>query len=72
MNKHIEDNGDLNILVNNNGAALIVCSECGNKWHGQFSTLATIQPFVRKNLKDDFLGNPELLENLNIDPEGFL
>ena len=36
MHKHIEDNGDLNILVNNNGAALIVCSKCGYKWHGQF------------------------------------
>jgi hypothetical protein len=43
MLKHVNDNGDLNTFVNNEGDALIRCSACSRTWYVQF-TPATRNP----------------------------
>jgi hypothetical protein len=37
MLKHLEDEGDLNMIIDNGGNLLIVCSKCKRVWHGKFT-----------------------------------
>jgi hypothetical protein len=37
MLKHLEDEGDLNMIIDNGGNLLIVCPKCRTVWHGKFT-----------------------------------
>ncbi len=41
MLKHLEDEGDLNMIIDKDGNLLIVCSKCKTVWHSKF-TLALL------------------------------
>ncbi|MBT8763561.1 hypothetical protein KFV02_06400 [Desulfohalobiaceae bacterium Ax17] len=44
MYKHIEDNGDIHMLVNSKGETLLVCAECGRRWHGRVISFKDDKP----------------------------
>ena len=37
MLKHLEDEGDLNMIIDDDGNLLIVCPKCRTVWHGRFT-----------------------------------
>jgi hypothetical protein len=37
MLKHMDDNAELNMLIDNAGTLLVVCSKCGNIWKGNLT-----------------------------------
>jgi hypothetical protein len=78
MLKHIEDNGDLNILINSSGAILLVCSVCKTMWTGTFSPRSSEAMALGGELERSSSGdtltaalqdNPSLLDELGIDAE---
>lgn len=36
MQKHLDDDGDLNVVVNDSGQALFACAKCHKMWMGVF------------------------------------
>jgi hypothetical protein len=37
MLKHLEDKGDLNMIIDDGGNLLIICPKCKTVWHGKFT-----------------------------------
>jgi len=73
MYKHIEDNGDIHMLVNSKGETLLVCAECGGRWYGEFTPFNDDKAnTTRKYFAELLSANPELLVSLNIDLDKLL
>jgi hypothetical protein len=47
---HLEDKGEINILIDDNGAMIAICPICKKIWNGQFSIIedTPVTPLVRK------------------------
>lgn len=50
MVKHLEDGGDVNIAINNNGVVLYVCSVCQRVWYGQATPSDQTPAAVRRDV----------------------
>lgn len=69
MYKHLEDNGDINILINTEGTTLLICSACGCKWLGDFTPIEEAPRPVRDNLVRVLSFNRDLVRSMNIEIE---
>lgn len=79
MYKHLEDNGDINVLINTDGNALLVCSACGHKWFGNFvpfvetttrnsgSSIGVWPSPARESFVRVLSVNQDLVRSMNID-----
>jgi hypothetical protein len=64
--KHIEDDGDLSLLISDSGEFVVVCSQ-GHKWTGELTPYAqaTRSPQLAFALRE----NPMVLHNLALDDD---
>lgn len=80
MLKHLEDGGDLNIGISNDGAIIFVCSLCKSMWTGQFTPIPSTVGRLNASVGVDSFGamrtlraaiesNPSVLEDMGLDPE---
>ena len=71
MYKHLNDDGDINVVINTQGHALLVCSKCGNKWFGNYlPNVGTPSP-ARESFVQALSKNLGLAQSMNIDIEKF-
>ena len=69
MMKHMQDGGDLNMLINDAGDLLLICSECKKVWTIK-STLVESPASVKKfeyMFKTAMSINPSLMKDMGID-----
>jgi hypothetical protein len=70
MLKHIDDEAELNILIDDGGVLLVICSGCKKIWQGKL-TLAESPTSVKKPTKqmmiDALMAKPSLLKDVGID-----
>ncbi len=67
MRKHLKDNGDINVAIDDEGNVIFVCSTCGCKWFDKI-TPAFLTPQVTKNQFVRLLAaNQEIVQNFKID-----
>ena len=66
MLKHIEDDGDLSLLVNDAGALLLVCSN-GHQWIATAKPVTDAQDSTRSSLADALRGSSSLQNLRGID-----
>ncbi len=69
MLKHMEDNADLNILVDDTGSIVVICSKCKKLWSGKliFAESITSEKNIKQLMNTALKVNPLLLKNLGID-----
>lgn len=65
--KHLEDDGDLNLLVDNKGSALILCAKCKRVWFSKFRPRKEASVKVRRDLSKKLATRSELVDMLRID-----
>ena len=70
MYKHLEDKGDINVLVNTDGSALLVCSICGQKWFGNFEPVVEKFSAPQKDFMALLSTDQDLAESMNIQVDG--
>ncbi len=68
VQKHIEDDGDLSLVINGDGDLLLVCSK-GHKWIGKFQPVAEGTEDARQALVNAMRDAPRsfAIERLNLD-----
>jgi len=72
MMKHIDDEGDLSLVLNDAGEVLVVCTECGKKWTGKFQEITTVSSGRRmRNFARDLAGSPRFAAALQMDDGPF-
>lgn len=69
MYKHLEDKGDINVLINTDGSALLVCSVCGEKWLGDYTPIVETPSPTRESFSRVLSVDQDLLRSMNIDIE---
>jgi len=74
MLKHMQDDGEFNMLIDDTGTLLIVCSKCKKIWTGKLTLVES--PISAKRVTYMFKTaleiNPSLLKNMGIeDVESF-
>jgi hypothetical protein len=52
VQKHLEDGGDLNMVVNDGGQGLIACATCHKKWFAAFTPEKSVT--ARRNGPTEF------------------
>jgi len=65
MLRHIEDDGDLSILVNDEGAMLVVCPN-GHRWFGALQRDAGSD--AARAVEESLSARPDLIAELGIRP----
>jgi hypothetical protein len=69
MLKHIDDGADLNMLIDNTGSLLVICSKCKKIWQGNL-TLAesptSAGKAIRQTMKAALMAKPSLLKDVGI------
>lgn len=71
MLKHMEDNADFNMLIDDSGILLVVCSHCHRVWTGKL-TVAEPGTSAKKAtymLEAALRINPSLVKDLGMDAE---
>lgn len=70
MLKHIDDEGELNILIDDAGSLLLICSGCKKIWQGKL-TLAesstSAMKATKRMMESALTANPSILESLGMD-----
>lgn len=68
MLKHIEDNGDLTVLINDSGSILLVCESCKRQWIVESAGGAkdVVAGLEAKSVIDALRENPEVLEGTSV------
>ena len=70
MLKHIEDQGDLNLVINDEGEMLLVCSACRKIWTGSLQEMTTDLSKRRiRGFMHDLEASPEFMVALHLDDE---
>ena len=67
MYKHLEDKGDINVLINTDGDAVLVCSKCGHKWFGHYNPIIKTPTQVRESFVRVLSKDQDLVRSMNID-----
>ena len=67
IHKHIEDGGDLNILINDSGEVLYVCSECRKQWLGTATPVADAAGESKAAMTESLKGNFRLFDDAGLD-----
>ncbi len=68
MLKHMEDNADLNMLIDDAGSMLVICSKCKRLWTGklELSESAASDKNIRQLINTAQAANPSFLEDFGI------
>ena len=67
MYKHLEDKGDINVLINTDGNAVLVCSKCGHQWLGSYKPIIKTPTQVRESFFRVLSKDQDLVRSMNID-----
>ncbi len=71
MHKHVEDDGDLNVIVNDGGQLLVVCSQCKKGWLGRLDAITEAPKADADSLIESLTSNKGLRDLLAFDTSGF-
>ena len=70
MLKHIDDEGELNMLIDDAGGLLIICSKCKKIWQGKL-TLAesstSAMKATKRMMEVALTASPSILKSLGMD-----
>jgi len=71
MQKHMEDNAEFHMLIDDSGGLVAVCSQCKKKWTGKLTLAAspTSVRQVRAMFETARRLNPSLLKDMGVDVE---
>jgi len=69
MLKHMEDAGKCNMLIDNAGELLVICSECKMTWTGKIASAdsSASKKRIAGMINAARRANPSVLKNLDID-----
>jgi hypothetical protein len=67
MLKHLEDGGDIVILIDNAGQMLYRCLQCGEMWTGSAQPFAKIDIKAAGSIRSSLHANRGILSSLNFD-----
>jgi len=71
MLKHMEDGGELNVLLDDQGTVLLVCDKCKEVWTGSVTAvqLAHAARATKTMLKTAMADNPSVLLDVGLNAE---
>lgn len=71
MLKHMEDGGELNVLLDDKGTVLLVCDKCREVWAGSVTVvqLAHATRAAKTMLQAAMADNPSVLLDMGLDAE---
>jgi hypothetical protein len=70
MMKHIEDEAELNMLIDNAGNLLVICSKCKTIWQGSLTLAESPTPAKKPSKRmmiDALMAKPSILKDVGID-----
>lgn len=72
MLKHLDDDGDLNMLIDDGGSLIIVCSKCKKIWHDKLTMAespASAKKVTIRMMESMLTKKPFLLKQIGIDAQ---
>lgn len=69
MLKHIEDEGDLNMLINDSGEVLYLCSECRKQWIGAATPVSDAAGESKSAMAESLKANFRVFEGAGFDAD---
>jgi hypothetical protein len=67
MAKHLEDGGDVNIGINDNGVVLYVCASCKKVWYGQATPGDQASSATRRDVAASLSRSSAIIGDLGFD-----
>jgi len=70
MLKHLDDDANLNMLIDDSGTLLVICEKCHNVWKGELALVESptaAKKLTKRPMSDTLMEKPALLKNLGID-----